>query len=120
MKFRASFSDVGVGWLEKRFLPAFEKLSSAEVTVLLTPDSVHFIHDAKALGGAEVHADFLARERLGVLRPSALTPLAQVAELFDPDTYKLQSAHGNKLAFRLDAAMFRRVLAGLAVSDAAR
>jgi len=43
-----------------------------------------------------------------------------VAELFDPDTYKLQSAHSNKLAFRLDAAMFRRVLAGLAVSDAAR
>ena len=61
MKFRATFSEVGVGWLEKRFLPAFEKLSSAEVTVLLTPDSVHFIHDAKALGGAEVHADFLAR-----------------------------------------------------------
>jgi len=64
MKFKASFSDVGVGWLEKRFLPAFEKLApsrTVELIVLLTPLTVHFIHDAKALGGAEIHADFLAR-----------------------------------------------------------
>ena len=64
MKFKACFSEVGIGWLEKRFLPAFERISSSrtvELIVLLTPLTVHFIHDAKALGGAEIHADFLAR-----------------------------------------------------------
>ena len=64
MKFRACFSDVGVGWLEKRFLPAFEKAApgkALELVVMLTPDSVFLIHDAKALGGPEIHADFAVR-----------------------------------------------------------
>lgn len=66
MKFRACFSDVGVAWLEKRFLPAFEKASpgrALELTLLLTPDSVFLIHDAKAAGGPEIHADFAVRPR---------------------------------------------------------
>jgi hypothetical protein len=115
-----SRSDVGVGWLEKRFLPVFEKIAPSrcvELTVLLTPTTVHFIYDAKALGGAEIHADFLARgsrarsacrrtlravrEPLGTCggaaRPLCLTRRSsQVAELFDPESYKLTSAHGNK------------------------
>ena len=64
MKFKAAFSEVGAGWLEKRFLPAFEKLSPArgvELVLLLTPSSVHLIHDAKANGGPEIHADFVVR-----------------------------------------------------------
>jgi hypothetical protein len=184
MKFSAAFSDVGVAWLEKRFLPAFEKLSGGralEIAILLTPHSVHLVHDARAGGGPEVHADFAVRARggvggraaarvaarargVGAARASALTraratlPRAaraaaprQVSELFDPDTYKLQSAHGNKararaappasaprnpslthswpraprprppqIAFYVDAVVLRRVLAGLAASDALR
>jgi|APGre2960657444_1045066.scaffolds.fasta_scaffold02172_4 hypothetical protein len=65
MKFKACFSDSGIGWLEKRFLPVFEKLAPSkggvELIVFLTPHSVHLIHDAKAAGGPEIHADFLAR-----------------------------------------------------------
>jgi hypothetical protein len=64
MKFRASFSEVGVGWLEKRFLPAFEKLAPGRpltVAVLLTPESVYLIYDGKAAGGPEIHADFAVR-----------------------------------------------------------
>jgi hypothetical protein len=67
MKFKARFSEVGAGWLEKRFLPAFEKLSPAkgvELVLLLTPETVHLIHDAKAQGGAEIHADFVVRTAL--------------------------------------------------------
>jgi len=75
MKFRACFSDVGVAWLEKRFLPAFEKASpgrALELTVLLTPDSVFLVHDAKALGGPEIHADFAVRARARA--PSQVKP----------------------------------------------
>jgi hypothetical protein len=71
MKFRACFSDVGVAWLEKRFLPAFEKASpgrALELTLLLTPDSVFLIHDAKAAGGPEIHADFAVRPRALLFR----------------------------------------------------
>jgi hypothetical protein len=67
MKFKARFSEVGAGWLEKRFLPAFEKLSPSkgvELVLLLTPETVHLIHDAKAQGGAEIHADFVVRTAL--------------------------------------------------------
>jgi len=128
MKFRASFSDVGVGWLEKRFLPAFEKAApgkALELCILLTPDSVFLIHDAKASGGPEIHADFAVRFaskhascarravltarapcavcrlrlRFALLRPRARSAEAcgaQMPELFDPETYKLVSAHNNK------------------------
>ena len=64
MKFKARFSEVGAGWLEKRFLPAFEKLSPSkgvELVLLLTPETVHLIYDAKAQGGPEIHADFVVR-----------------------------------------------------------
>ena len=133
MKFRACFSDVGVGWLEKRFLPAFEKAAPGrplELCILLTPDSVFLVHDAKALGGPEIHADFAVRpaaqhERsarcaaraLHAVRPrrcafcrcarartrTAEARCAQMPELFDPETYKLISAHNNKA--RLAAAV---------------
>ena len=64
MKFRAEFSDVGCAWLEKRFLPAFEKISPGrplELAILLTPDAVFLIYDGKAAGGPEIHADFAVR-----------------------------------------------------------
>lgn len=58
MRFKATFSEVGVGWLEKRFLPCFEKLAPVvQLTVLLLPQSAHLIYDAKATGGPEVHVD---------------------------------------------------------------
>lgn len=58
MKFKATFSEVGVGWLEKRFLPCFEKLAAkVELTVLLLPQSVHIIYDAKPSNGPEIHVD---------------------------------------------------------------
>ena len=78
MKFKARFSEVGAGWLEKRFLPAFEKLSPSkgvELVLLLTPETVHLIYDAKAQGGPEIHADFVVRGCLGVrLAPGGGAP----------------------------------------------
>ena len=114
MKFKAAFSEVGAGWLEKRFLPAFEKLSPArgvELVLLLTPSSVHLIHDAKANGGPEIHADFVVRTQSSVAghtalvlsvaaerhsSPSPVFANAKVSELFDEETYKTVSNHGNK------------------------
>ena len=119
MKFKARFSEVGAGWLEKRFLPAFEKLSPSkgvELVLLLTPETVHLIYDAKAQGGPEIHADFVVRAarewklcRSAVFRaPRHSVPdrhgkltlrrwcLSQVSELFDVDTYRPLSTHSNK------------------------
>jgi hypothetical protein len=86
MKFRACFSDVGVAWLEKRFLPAFEKASpgrTLELTLLLTPDSVFLIYDAKQSGGPEIHADFAVRARAGFCaQPRRFALLARPLERF--------------------------------------
>ena len=57
MKFRATFSSVGVQWLE-RFVPVFDKLGK-ELSVLLTPNTLHLVQDAVASGGLELHADLL-------------------------------------------------------------
>jgi HUS1 checkpoint protein len=61
MKFRATFSSVGVQWLE-RFVPVFDKLGK-ELSVLLTPNTLHLVQDAVASGGLELHADPTTRTR---------------------------------------------------------
>lgn len=43
MRFGATLSVAGLSWLEKRFLPAFEKLGSKELALLLTPEFVHLV-----------------------------------------------------------------------------
>lgn len=43
MRFGATLSVAGLAWLEKRFLPAFEKLGSKELALLLTPTLVHLV-----------------------------------------------------------------------------
>lgn len=43
MRFGATLSQTGIGWLEKRFLPAFEKLGSKELALLLTPTFIHLV-----------------------------------------------------------------------------
>lgn len=103
MRFKACFSGVGVGWLLRRFLPAFEKLAHGrplELTLLILPASVHLVYDGKAHSGPEAHADFA------------------ISELFDPEGYQCESAHGNAVGLRFDAALLRRALAGLDQSDA--
>ena len=43
MKFKATFSSVGVQWLE-RFAPIFDKLGK-ELSVLFTPNSIHLVQN---------------------------------------------------------------------------
>ena len=82
MKFRAAFSDVGVGWLERRFLPLFERLAPHRellVALLLTPDACHVIYDGKAAGGPEIHVDFAVRRARGRAGAGAGAALFRVA-----------------------------------------
>ena len=96
MKFRATFSSVGVQWLE-RFVPVFEKLGK-ELSVLLTPNTIHLVQDALATGGLELHADLLKDEVF--------------------EEYKISSNNGDKIAFSLEPATLHRVLRGLIGSEA--
>lgn len=96
MKFRATFSSVGVQWLE-RFVPVFDKLGK-ELTVLLTPNTLHLVQDAVASGGLELHADLLKDEVF--------------------DEYKIASNNADKIAFALEPATLHRVLRGLIGSEA--
>jgi HUS1 checkpoint protein len=98
MKFRATFSSVGVQWLE-RFVPVFEKLGK-EVTVLLTSNTVHLVQDAVVSGGLELHADLLKEEVF--------------------DEYNISSNNDDKIAFALEPATLHRVLRGLIGSEATR
>ena len=96
MKFRATFSSVGVQWLE-RFVPVFDKLGK-ELSVLLTPNTLHLVQDAVASGGLELHADLLKDEVF--------------------DEYKIASNNADKIAFALEPATLHRVLRGLIGSEA--
>lgn len=96
MKFRATFSSVGVQWLE-RFVPVFDKLGK-ELTVLLTPNTLHLVQDAVVSGGLELHADLLKDEVF--------------------DEYKIASNNADKIAFALEPATLHRVLRGLIGSEA--
>ena len=96
MKFRASFSSVGVNWLE-RFVPVFDKLGK-ELSVLLTPNTVHLAQDHVVSGGLELHADLLREEVF--------------------DEYKISSNNDDKIAFKLEPAVLHRVLRGLIGSEA--
>jgi len=96
MKFRATFSSVGVQWLE-RFVPVFEKLGK-ELSVLLTPSTLHLVQDHTASGGLELHADVLREEVF--------------------DEYKISSNNEDKIAFHLEPAVLHRVLRGLIGSEA--
>ena len=96
MKFRATFSSVGVQWLE-RFVPVFDKLGK-ELSVLLTPNTLHLEQDAVASGGLELHADLLKDEVF--------------------DEYKIASNNADKIAFALEPATLHRVLRGLIGSEA--
>lgn len=96
MKFKASFSSVGVNWLE-RFVPIFDKLGK-ELSVLLTPNTLHLIQGHAVSGGLELHADLLQEEVF--------------------DEYKISSNNGDKIAFKLEPAVLYRVLRGLIGSEA--
>lgn len=96
MKFKGSFSSVGVNWLE-RFVPIFDKLGK-ELSVLLTPNTLHLIQGHTVSGGLELHADLLQEEVF--------------------DEYKISSNNGDKIAFKLDPAVLYRVLRGLIGSEA--
>lgn len=92
MKFKGSFSSVGVNWLE-RFVPIFDKLGK-ELSVLLTPSTIHLIQGHTVSGGLELHADLLQEEVF--------------------DEYKISSNNGDKIAFKLEPAVrLRRVAVAL-------
>ena len=82
MKFKATFSSVGVQWLE-RFAPIFDKLGK-ELSVLFTPNSIHLVQNHAESGGIEIHADLLKDEVF--------------------DACLLQSANDNKIGVRLEPA----------------
>ena len=96
MKFKATFSSVGVQWLE-RFAPIFDKLGK-ELSVLFTPNSIHLVQNHAESGGIEIHADLLKDEVF--------------------DACLLQSANDNKIGVRLEPASLCRVLRGLVGSEA--
>jgi HUS1 checkpoint protein len=96
MKFRSTFSTVGVQWLE-RFVPVFEKLGN-ELTMLLTRNTIHLVQDAVSTGGLELHADLLKNEVF--------------------EEYKISSNNEDKIAFSLEPAVLHRVLKGLIGSEA--
>ena len=54
MKFTANFSETGVGWLERRFLPAFEKASPHELSLLLTPTHIYLARPCPGVMPAEL------------------------------------------------------------------
>jgi len=96
MKFKGVFSLVGVAWLE-RFVPIFDKMGK-ELSVLLTPSTLHLVMGHTVSGGLELHADLLQEEVF--------------------DEYKISSNNSDKIAFKLEPAVLFRVLRGLIGTEA--
>ncbi|XP_024383861.1 uncharacterized protein [Physcomitrium patens] len=89
MKFKAFLTDHGVTLLERRFLPAFEKIGKT-CHIYLTP--VHFIL---------LH---------NVLNSDGVQAIAQFSKDAVFDDYRISSQNQNRIAFTVDLALLLRAL----------
>ncbi|CAM8941698.1 unnamed protein product [Rhodiola kirilowii] len=89
MKFKAYLTDHGVSLLEKRFVPALDKMGRV-CHLYLTRDHTFFLHNLLNSDGVQSIAQF---------RKEALF-----------DDYRLSSQNEDRIAFAIDLALFHRAL----------
>lgn len=94
MKFKASFTDDGISLLDKRFLPAIDKVGRV-CHVYLTPTHAMLLHNL-----------------LGSTGPDGDGPqcVAQFAKDLLFREYNVSSRDGNRVAFSVDVALLHRAL----------
>ncbi|VAH49683.1 unnamed protein product [Triticum turgidum subsp. durum] len=94
MKFKASFTDDGISLLDKRFLPAIDKVGRV-CHVYLTPTHAMLLHNL-----------------LGSTGPEGDGPqcVAQFAKDLLFREYNVSSRDGNRVAFSVDVALLHRAL----------
>ncbi|KAL5213958.1 hypothetical protein ABZP36_003110 [Zizania latifolia] len=94
MKFKAFFTDDGISLLEKRFLPAMDKVGRV-CHVYLTPTHAMLLHNL-----------------LGPTGPDGGGPqcVAQFAKDLLFREYSVSSRNGNRVAFAIDVALLHRAL----------
>ncbi|KAL3695329.1 hypothetical protein R1sor_009405 [Riccia sorocarpa] len=89
MKFRAVLTDHGVNLLERRFLPALEKIGKT-CHILLTPHYVILLHN--------------------VLNTSGVQAIAQFTKEAIFEDYRISSQYDDRIAFTVDLALLSRAL----------
>ncbi|KAK7266480.1 hypothetical protein RIF29_19124 [Crotalaria pallida] len=89
MKFKAFLTDNGVHLLEKRFLPALDKIGKT-CHLYLTPDYAFFLHNLLNGDGVQSVAEF------------------QIPALFDD--YRISSQNADRIAFTIDVSLLLRAL----------
>ncbi|KAG6542819.1 hypothetical protein Mapa_015723 [Marchantia paleacea] len=89
MKFRAVLTDYGVNLLDRRFLPAFEKIGKT-CHILLTQHHVILLHN--------------------VLNTSGVQAIAQFTKEAIFDDYRLSSQYDDRIAFTVDLGLLSRAL----------
>ncbi|GAQ86340.1 hypothetical protein KFL_002830170 [Klebsormidium nitens] len=96
MKFKAAFTDRGVNILEKRFVPAFEKIGKT-CHVYLTRDHVILLHN--------------------VLNSDGVQAIAQLAKDAIFDDYRISSQNNDCIAFQVDLSLLLRALRSSVAMD---
>ncbi|KAH7289856.1 hypothetical protein KP509_30G021700 [Ceratopteris richardii] len=89
MKFKAFLTNHGVSLLERRFIPAFEKIGKS-CHLYLTPEHVILLHNVLNSNGVQAVAQF------------------KKEALFED--YRISSQNEDRIAFTIDLALFARAL----------